>query len=167
MQNEALTSIFALIFLLSIVCLIVGLIKPALFSRVSGNAIPKRKTIALAAFGAILVSFMGVGIFAPAAEVKDVPLPIVNVQLPVEDKANEVAADQGGGESNKSETAVIPDSEVKNDLIQPRAEEIAKPETTIPSAEEPTQEIPKTETLSPEIPVSANPTAPLVAGVTT
>lgn len=59
MDNEALASIFTLTFLLSIVCLIAGLIRPALFSRFSGNAIPKRKTILMAAFIAILVSFMG------------------------------------------------------------------------------------------------------------
>jgi micrococcal nuclease len=124
MENEALASIFTLTFLLSIICLIAGLIKPVLFSRFSGNVAPKRKTIALATFGAILISFMGVVIFAPPATVQDNLVLTGNVQQPVEDKANEIAGGQGDSKSEEHEATVIPASEVKNDSTQPQQEVI-------------------------------------------
>lgn len=120
MENEALTSIFAFAFLLSTICLAAGLIKPALFSRFSGNVAPKRKTIVLAAFGAILVSFMGVVIFTPPAKVQDNSVLTSNVLQPVEDKANEIAVGQGDAKSEEHEATVIPASEVKNDSTQPQ-----------------------------------------------
>lgn len=56
--------IFLFTLFLSIITLIGGLIKPSIFKRVT-KVIPKRKTIALICFGAIVFSFIGVGLTAP------------------------------------------------------------------------------------------------------
>jgi Micrococcal nuclease (thermonuclease) homologs len=122
MENGALASIFTLTFLLSIICLIAGLIKPALFSRFSGNAVSKRKTIALVTFGVILISFMGVVIFAPPATVQDNSALTSSVQQPREDDANEIVVGQGDAKSEEHEATVIPASEVKNNSTQPQQE---------------------------------------------
>lgn len=120
MVNSFLVNVFAIIFLASIAFLVAGLIRPALFSRFSGNVAPKRKTITLVAFGAILVSFMGVVIFAAPAKVQDNSALTSDVSQSVENKTNEVAVGQGNVKSEEHEATVIPNSEVKNDSIQPQ-----------------------------------------------
>jgi len=117
-----LAGLFAITFLASIVGLIVGLIRPAVFSRLSSNVIPKRKAIVLAGFGAIAVSFMGVVIFTLSSDVKNSPASTVGVQQSIEDKTSEVAANQANKESEKSETSVVSKQEVKNDSPQPQQE---------------------------------------------
>lgn len=70
-------NLFFITLFLSIIALIVGLVKPAIFKRII-KVSPKRKTILLVCLGAIIVSFIGIGIFAPPAEKKaDAPV-IVN-----------------------------------------------------------------------------------------
>ncbi|MFA4996471.1 MAG: thermonuclease family protein [Patescibacteria group bacterium] len=68
------TYIFLLTLLSSIIALIVGLIKPSLFQRVI-KIIPKRKTIALVCSGAIVFSFIGIGLTAPQVEKKNIETP--------------------------------------------------------------------------------------------
>ncbi|MDD4333263.1 MAG: thermonuclease family protein [Patescibacteria group bacterium] len=62
--------LFSIIFFLSPIVLIAGLIRPSIFKKIF-KTIPKRKTIALVCSGAIVFSFIGVGIFAPDVERKN------------------------------------------------------------------------------------------------
>lgn len=59
--------LFLFTLFLSIAVLIVGLIRPSIFKKVI-RVIPKRKTIALICSGAIVFSFIGIGLTAPRVE---------------------------------------------------------------------------------------------------
>lgn len=74
---------FLLTFFLSIFTLIAGLVKPEIFKNII-KIIPKRKTIVFACIGIMIVSFIGVGIFAPPVEKnKDVSAVTNNIEKPV------------------------------------------------------------------------------------
>lgn len=73
-------NLFIITFFLSILVLIIGLIKPSVLKIVFAT-IPKRKTIALICSGAIVISFIGIGLFAPhAGEKKDINTLINNIE---------------------------------------------------------------------------------------
>ena len=86
-------NIFFITLFISIIALIVGLVKPAIFKRVAKVA-PKRKTIALVFTGAIIISFIGIGIFAPPVEKKTDTPAVANNNEQQKTEAVQEATDQ-------------------------------------------------------------------------
>lgn len=74
-------NLFLFTLLLSIITLIGGLIKPSIFKRAI-KIIPKRKTIALICSGAIVFSFLGIGLTAPQVEKKNIETPTNILEQP-------------------------------------------------------------------------------------
>lgn len=79
-------NIFVLLLLLSLILLIIGLIKPKIFQKVT-NQIPSRKKITSVFSGLIIFSFIMIGVTAPRIEKKDLvvtppPQQVENISPP-------------------------------------------------------------------------------------
>lgn len=125
-------NIFFITLFLSIVALIAGLIKPAIFKKIL-RITPKRKIILLTCLGAIVVSFIGIGIFVSPTEKKtNVPFAENNIEQQGIETTKEVA-DQTNISTEQKE----------NDLVaQPVNTNPINPDIT-------TQSQPSTKTESP------------------
>ncbi|PWB38582.1 MAG: hypothetical protein C3F02_02610 [Parcubacteria group bacterium] len=63
------STFFFILLLISLICLIIGLINPSVFQKIT-KTVSKRKTITLFCLGWMFISFIGIGIFAPKVELK-------------------------------------------------------------------------------------------------
>jgi len=114
------TYIFLLTLLSSIIALTVGLIKPSLFQRVI-KIIPKRKTIALVCSGAIVFSFIGIGLTAPQVEKKNIETPANILEQPIIPQpltSNDPATSPADSSHVESENKAEPEA-VKTKPTQP------------------------------------------------
>jgi len=115
--------LFLFTLFLSVTVLIVGLIRPSIFKKVI-RVIPKRKTITLICFGAIVFSFIGVGLTAPQVEKErvDVPTNISEQPTILQPTASNDPA------SSTDSNFVAPDNKTESSVI---AIKLAQPEKSI------------------------------------
>ena len=90
--------------------MIVGLVKPVIFKRII-KRIPKRKTILLVCSGIMVVSFIGIGIFAKPVE-KNTNVEVSNIEKVVEPQKTEEAANSAISDQTSKTEPVINNSQI-------------------------------------------------------
>jgi len=114
--------LFLFTLFLSITVLIVGPIRPSIFKKVI-RVIPKRKTIALICSGAIIFSFIGIGLTAPHVEKENVETPTNISEQPIIPQST-TSSDTVS--SSTDSNIVVPENKVESKSVEIKTAPIEK-----------------------------------------